>query len=501
MNNSKDVVNNRSKNSANEGIRIVSTAAFCFAIVSWVATAQGLKDYVFNGNGWQAYIVSFAIQAILFVFNLKLPLYLHKIGEISRDRRKNYRKSKEGKFEPIQALIVIFYSIILLASSFFSFVYISRYTYNGTKYIDANTVLDNEYRNYISEVDDYAAEYLKLSRILLGDRLSELLFVLPDDMSNDVTREMLEEEYYNANAEYTLRQYETEAKKESVDAAYDWYTTPAKDRWRSDSDFQNERVEYEAAREELTEAIQNEQAAKTILDHAKSALDNYIPSTSSVVNVILSELLNPDITSDGIKKLKDLMGDLYNSVLLMEDDVNDYSSIVYRTQLLEVTLDDYIMLQEVLGNGDTSDVSLETIKEDLQSTLISVPKFNSSGYDGEECEEWKNSWNERIVALEMILKNLPTFSEDYTENLDDVDNVVDVELLSSFADLEIVDSVSNLARRYISGVNPIEEACQLLRSEYSTLAWFSALFALFLDVSSLLAGVFVYYIKEIKCHN
>lgn len=101
----------------------------------------------------------------------------------------------------------------------------------------------------------------------------------------------------------------------------------------------------------------------------------------------------------------------------------------------------------------------------------------------------------------MILKNLPTFSEDYTENLDNVDNVVDVELLSSFADLEIVDSVSNLARRYISGVNPIEEACQLLRSEYSTLAWFSALFALFLDVSSLLAGVFVYYIKEIKCHK
>ena len=54
MNKTEYIFNDRSKNSANEGIQIISTAAFCFAIVSWIATAQGLKDYVFDGNGWQA---------------------------------------------------------------------------------------------------------------------------------------------------------------------------------------------------------------------------------------------------------------------------------------------------------------------------------------------------------------------------------------------------------------------------------------------------------------
>ena len=249
----------------------------------------------------------------------------------------------------------------------------------------------------------------------------------------------------------------------------------------------------------MTNASIDEQAAKSILDQAKAALDNYIPSTRSVVNGILSELLNPDMSSDRINKLEKLMGDLYNSVMLLEEnDVNNYSSIVYRTQLLEVTLDDYIMLQIVQGNGDNSGVNLDTIKQDLEKTLVEVPKYDSSGYDSEECEEWRNTWNKRIAALEMILKNLPTFAIDYTEGLSDLDNVVDVELLSSFADLGIVDNMSDLARRYISGVNPIEEACQLLRSEYSTLAWFSAFFAVFLDVSSLLAGIFVYYIIEIK---
>ena len=54
-------------------VQILSVSAFCFAIMSWYATANGLRNYVFNGDAWQAYLISFAIQAILFVLNLKLP--------------------------------------------------------------------------------------------------------------------------------------------------------------------------------------------------------------------------------------------------------------------------------------------------------------------------------------------------------------------------------------------------------------------------------------------
>lgn len=51
--------------------QVLTVAAFCFAIVSWMATARGLQAYVFSG-GAEATLISFGVQSILFVFNLRL---------------------------------------------------------------------------------------------------------------------------------------------------------------------------------------------------------------------------------------------------------------------------------------------------------------------------------------------------------------------------------------------------------------------------------------------
>ena len=93
--NTTSTFNNKAKDkikiSGVTGITIIRVAAFAFAIVSWKATASGLSEYVF-GQGWQAALVSFAIQAILFVFNLKLPFYFNRIGENTPNReKKKYR--------------------------------------------------------------------------------------------------------------------------------------------------------------------------------------------------------------------------------------------------------------------------------------------------------------------------------------------------------------------------------------------------------------------------
>ena len=46
MSDKQKTYNNVSKGAS--GIRIISVAAFCFAIVSWYATAEGLNDSVFH---------------------------------------------------------------------------------------------------------------------------------------------------------------------------------------------------------------------------------------------------------------------------------------------------------------------------------------------------------------------------------------------------------------------------------------------------------------------
>lgn len=127
------------------GITIVKVAAFTFAIVSWNATADGLSTYIFTESQWMATLISFGIQSILFVLNLKLPFYYHKIGKNcpNREKRKYHWGNKKGqekktyKSTSFQRAIILFYVMLLSSSSFFSFVYI----YVITSFININLVM------------------------------------------------------------------------------------------------------------------------------------------------------------------------------------------------------------------------------------------------------------------------------------------------------------------------------------------------------------------------
>ena len=101
---------NTASNKSMSDITIVTTAAFAFSIVSWKATAEGLQSYVFT-NSWEAALISFAIQSILFVLNIKLPFYFHKIGQ-------NTRTNHTKKITHFQTLLLVFYFMILKFSSY-----------------------------------------------------------------------------------------------------------------------------------------------------------------------------------------------------------------------------------------------------------------------------------------------------------------------------------------------------------------------------------------------
>ncbi len=60
----------------NQIVRIIKIVSFMLAMVSWIATAQGLKQYIFTESEFQAYAVSFGIQGLLFVVNLNIMDYL-----------------------------------------------------------------------------------------------------------------------------------------------------------------------------------------------------------------------------------------------------------------------------------------------------------------------------------------------------------------------------------------------------------------------------------------
>ena len=124
-----------------ESIKIISVAAFCFSIVSFITTATGLGEFIFTEKqAWQAAIISFSIQSILFVFNLRLPGYFNKINNNIEARNIVFKFLKKIA---IDALFILFYICILIASSLFSFVYIydASYLSRDINYVDADIVL------------------------------------------------------------------------------------------------------------------------------------------------------------------------------------------------------------------------------------------------------------------------------------------------------------------------------------------------------------------------
>ena len=201
-----------------ESIKIISVAAFCFSIVSCITTATGLGEFVFTDKqAWQAILISFSVQSILFVFNLRLPGYFAKIN-------KNIR-TKFKVFRPIKILILDFifvalYLAVLVASSLFSFVYIfdAAYLSRDISYIDADIILTNEYSKALEEYNNYVDEEMKAIQINLLLKITELKDTLPPTDTDKSDFDKLEQNVQETQAAYDLAQTNREGKEKEIEA-------------------------------------------------------------------------------------------------------------------------------------------------------------------------------------------------------------------------------------------------------------------------------------------
>lgn len=133
------------KNDVHEKIiSVFSIAGLMTAFISLITTQQGLKQYTFSKD-WQAFFISFSIQSALFVCNMKGPEILKALAG-----RKKF-------------VLIFFYTIVLMSSSCFSFVYIvDAMPYNIHEYI---AEICDSFRNVLAQVTDINKEYVSVSFI------------------------------------------------------------------------------------------------------------------------------------------------------------------------------------------------------------------------------------------------------------------------------------------------------------------------------------------------
>lgn len=466
-----------------KGIQLVKIAAFCFAIISWIATSEGLKNYVFSGNAWQSYLISFGIQAILFVLNLKLPTFFNRIG-------KNFKGKWSKRLS--KPLVIAFYVLFIFASSWFSYVYIANYVYESTQYVDSNVILDSTYVEIINETEKYINEDIKAMQLIVNEKVSELKITI---QSNDFS----EETDVMSNLELAQNRFEDaqlnyEGRKDAADLAKAAYELVKED---PNITTTTKRLRYEAyiaaldalevAREELT-------AARDALANAQlEEIDN---SLNGIVENILSEILKDEPDVEVLQSSIDKINDLIVTTD-MNEKVTDFSEVALQTQELNLAIEKYITLRTLYENSnDESAITITTLKKNMLTDEVVIPEYGTSSFN-EDVVAWKEYWKQHFQYLGTIVNSTPDFSENEAEVFSD-NNVVNVKLLEEYNAQKIADEINDVVRENCLDINEMERAKNLLTSEYPFLAWFSLGLAIFFDVASLLAGLFIYFTNNKK---
>ena len=114
-------------------IRLLRYAASALAFISFITTAEGLCEFVFT-EVWQAYLASFAVQSILLIFNFLFFHFYIRINNL--DEFPLFFKRVLTYF------IVFLFTIALIISSTFSFVFIANNTYLSMRAKNSNITIE-----------------------------------------------------------------------------------------------------------------------------------------------------------------------------------------------------------------------------------------------------------------------------------------------------------------------------------------------------------------------
>lgn len=493
--------------------RLLASSALSTAIISWIATAQGLRIYVFSYY-WQAAIISAAIQGTLFAFSIKAIPLMKKL-------------KIKGRFA-----MVILWICILLSSSIFSYVYISKSVYsNELLEDDSNRIMVTQYLKIYSLID----EFLDAEKKTFENKMSEYITLLTtDDGKIEISQEDKEDlsrikediqKYVPESVTVLLDKIQTGSYSENdLQTLNDLLNNEGKN-----NDIQIEDVQQEIAtineqileKEGRLKSFRNTNSDEyRNVTEEKEKLESQLEGLKKDLEVLRDYTKTLDECQSKIKYIEGGLGrKLYNETLelrkyLNQDEI-DTNSLMEVVEKIYVDLYNYNISSSdprLVGYKDfknyvsqyaslvKNEVIINDDREKVYIIISDKEKISEEG-DVKESGEIEYSWKEISGDLQNILKDIPQTSFDEyvlkTENGNQ-------EYLSYN---KIIELIMNMDRLYLSDLNDFERAWILLRSEihsYKTLLWFSVIFAFGLDLFSFGTGLLLYFMdneNEIDNHN
>ena len=470
--------------STRESIKIVRVAAFCFAIVSWIATADGLNLYVFENQPIHATLVSFGVQGILFVFNLKLPEYFKRIG--AKDNSKTVQKTRNiNCSRGYMCVLIALYIAALMFSSTFSFVFICNNAVYGrnTGYVDNNIELNTRYWEIRQTTQNYINENIKATQILASEQLSELQGMVGGLLTKNIGSQQTLDEVTTALDEAntnlaTARLDESQKKSDYDIAAKEVDKLEGVKYWKKD--------EYAAAVANRDNAYTLwQEAQKTLLTReqeqakAQKAVDNWSKTESAIIGGFLAELISSDYNE---ATLMSKMNALNAAIIELGNDGNipdNFGEIVTKTQSLQITIEQYLALR-----GASKSAIFNTTNSTLANAVDHTPNPQLDTFN-EDRQVWQVAWKTAFDDLKVLIQSLPDYNESVmNDQLDQSNNhLVNTEILESYDPIKLMQEIDSLVREKSTDINTIEKVFNIFFSEYPASAYISITIAYFLDLA------------------
>lgn len=500
-----------SRKNETEFWNFVNVCAVFLAFISLYTTAEGMNRFFFRNDRIHGYLISLAVQGILLSLNLRLPRYL------------------KGKTLPAKCCAIGLYLFTVLWSSGFSYIFMSNVIYEDTWMKDAQIEISSLYQKEKQELAGQAGNAMETA---MGKVLADVTAFKARAARNDTTvssaetaidyesclslfaedAQMLQiiyefREGKDASGKMQVvsereRALSEELKEITEDAgqtekrlseldeqrtalidrrarvpagsdAHNSYSESIDEKTAAIEELRREKAEYEEARK-LTEKKLG--AVKSLYSLGQMTQNSAAGRTDQDFALILSELggTQPDINR--ITELADGIYAVLTAGTSSEEDMTEYG------QLLE----EYLKLRADLSDAaEISSVIAWLEKED--STARDMEQLVKADGQEEELAAWREGWNQALSDLKQQILLIPSQAEENGYGQNRAQENADKEQRET-----LLASITQMQRNYLLELNDVEKAGNYLFGSYPSMAWFSLLFAVYLDTAPMLLSVFKY---------
>lgn len=535
----------RFSKSHNGAVNLLRICTVLLAVVSFWATAQGMKNYVFSEE-WQAYAASLAVQGILLGLNFYLPTFLHQTRQRgksaffkngSEDEQDSELETPAVGSSRVGAFIVRFILlcltlVVLFCSSWFSFIYITGRVYEQSWDTDSQLLIQSTYRQQLYNASDYANSYIDELRDTLSEQVLSL-YAQSLTLESSGSSSVQAIDWAEERNKYTDDSF---AAADSMVIVINAMETATGDD-ATENDIATAEETISTIEDFLEDGIKNLNSQIATLQSTIDSLDAQLQTANSQLNRASSEADITDLVAR-VNYLSGLLNSNQEDLGSLQSQLLDYQGAEQRIQFYETVLNQisiqtdnqvWALLRNIQQELFAQDPDIDLLEEQAQSVFdelqaaMDISENNGVGYQSlltttydfiQDLQnyqslrtsvsyfngmldalkdntstllsdtDWKTTWAQRLDELKAQISDLPVYAGAEEGFLADYDRA------------EAADSLDEMIRLYLSDHNAAQQSLIYLFSPYSALAWFSAVLALFLDIVAFITGVLIYIVDQ-----